>query len=95
MTDETVTPSNIRSDLNSKVASEPIDKKRDFLLKKGLTDNEIDYAFKIIPQNQETPKEVVSSPQPSFLRRFLSDLILAGILGYALKIIKHWFQSVR
>ncbi|CAF4581095.1 unnamed protein product [Rotaria sp. Silwood1] len=102
MTDETVTSSNIRSDLvdtaigflkNPKVAGESIDKKRDFLKKKGLTDNEIDYAFKIIPQQQEMPKEIVPHPQPSFLRRFLSDLILAGILGYALKIIKRWFQS--
>ncbi|CAF0777230.1 unnamed protein product [Rotaria sordida] len=102
MTDETVPPNNIRSDLvdiaisflkNPKVAHEPMDKKRDFLQKKGLTDNEIDYAFKIIPQPQETPKEIVPSHQPSFLRRILSDLILAGILGYALKIIKRWFQS--
>ncbi|UJR36524.1 hypothetical protein I4U23_029245 [Adineta vaga] len=95
MTDQT--NNNIRSDLflkNPKVAAESIEKKRDFLQKKGLTDNEIDYAFKIIPQKQ-TSQELVPHHRPSFFRRILSDLILAGLIGIAYKFIKRWFNSKR
>ena len=60
----------------------------------GLTDNEINYALKIIPETNP-PKSVVStSSRPSFLRRILSDLILAGLLGYAFKLLQRWFRSV-
>ncbi|CAF0959512.1 unnamed protein product [Adineta steineri] len=101
MTEETVTSNTIRSDLvdtaigflkNAKVASESVEKKREFLQKKGLTDNEIEYAFKIIP-HKETNKKIVSNNRPSFLRRILSDLILAGLIGFAFKLIKRWFRS--
>ncbi|CAF4984827.1 unnamed protein product, partial [Rotaria socialis] len=94
MTEQTVTPSSIRSDLvdiaigflkNPRVEGESMVKKREFLQKKGLTDNEIDYAFKLMPQKVETTKEIVPNHQPSFLRRILYDLIVAGFLGVALK----------
>ncbi|CAF2130372.1 unnamed protein product [Rotaria magnacalcarata] len=102
MTEQTVTPSSIRSDLvdtaigflkNPRVEGESMVKKREFLQKKGLTDNEIDYAFKLMPQKAETTKEIVPNHRPSFLRRILYDLIVAGLLGVALKFIRRWFQS--
>jgi hypothetical protein len=43
----------------------------------------------------ETSKEIVPNHRPSFLRRILSDLILAGLIGFAFKMIKRWFRSVR
>ncbi|CAF0941156.1 unnamed protein product [Adineta ricciae] len=100
MADQT-TIGTIRSDLvdtaigflkNTKVAVETMEKKREFLKKKGLTDTEIDYAFKLIPQKQ-TSTELVPNHRPSFLRRILSDLILAGLVGLAFKFIKRWFHS--
>lgn len=41
----------------------------------------------------ETNQELVPAHRPSFLRRIISDLILAGLVAFAYKIIQRWFRS--
>lgn len=72
----------------------------------GLTENEINYAFKLVPQQQQQgfvfifishqlSLDLVVNHQPSFFRRLFSDLLVAGLIGLAIKLFKDWFQSVR
>ena len=74
----------------------------------GLTDTEIEYAFKIIPQKGnsslfrtnlhsfliETSQALVPAHRPSFLRRIISDVVFAGLIAFAYQIFQRWFRSV-
>lgn len=42
----------------------------------------------------ETSQALVPNHRPSFLRRIISDVVLAGIIAFAYKIFQRWFRSV-
>ena len=70
----------------------------------GLTDTEINYVFQLVPEQGRLfelqsisslclERAPVMSSEPS-LRRYFSDLAVAGLLVIALRVIKEWFRSV-
>ncbi|CAF0903186.1 unnamed protein product [Adineta steineri] len=101
MTEQRSTSDNVRSELvdiavgflkNPKIANEHMERKRDFLQKKGLTDSEINNAFQLIPPPEIT-KQITSNQSTSFLYRFLKDLTVAGLLVFIIKLIQRSFHS--
>merc|ERR1712013_133852 len=75
---------------NSKVQSSTEKMKKDFLIKKGLTEAEIEQAFSKVSQVTSLPSQQQMVPQSSFssrLRDLLNILLLIGGASYAARYL--------
>lgn len=72
---------------NPKIQKEKLVKKRNFLQKKGLTDDEIDFAFKLTEEKAAKSE----NEKKSLFRKLLRDFLVAGFLCYGLKIARRFF----